>query len=638
MADPIKVFCSHTAIDKPRVEEVATKLAKNGIDPWLDKWEMFPGDDLVQGVNKGLDDCDVVLIFISKAALESGWVQAEMSTWQRWVIAGKKRMIPVLLEHDVELPALPGNHLYVHVEEFERLVAAIKQESQKPTVVQAIQERHVRLTLQSPEPGRIGVTCTVDGQPTGDENISAITAGFAYSYADWMKARLQTERTPAVAAPSNLAADLDKLGNALGEVLFPEQIDTSLQTLLDDAAAKNQPIEFSVETADSKLLSIPFEAAMLSNGRILSLEPGLRMVRRDLAATAKQTSQPGPLKILVAVGAPDEGKSDSGVLDPEAELQAILDAVGHVEKGKAFVRILEVGSLGEIRKELKRQPYHVLHLSGHGSAGTLQLETEDGDEDVVTPRDIATAIRESNHAAPLVFLAACHSGLAAGDGPTEVAGFAQQLLRKGVPQVLAMQSKVSDGYATALAGAFYRELAGTTGSAALALARARADLERNRRAAVGRGESTPPPEFATPSLFRAGVEQPLLDLVSKPVPPKEFEGTIRSGAVPMLPVGDLIGRRKELRELMWVLRDDPKSGHGRKAGAQLIGMGGVGKSSLAGRAMQRLKDDRWTVFAHSGRWELGSLAEKIGKAVKSQELIAASSDNERIDLIGRESK
>ena len=61
------------------------------------------------------------------------------------------------------------------------------------------------------------------------------------------------------------------------------------------------------------------------------------------------------------------------MLDPEAELQAILDAVGQVEKGKTFARILDVGSLDEIRKELKRQPYHVLHLSGHGSAGTLQL-------------------------------------------------------------------------------------------------------------------------------------------------------------------------------------------------------------------------------------------------------------------------
>ncbi len=266
-----------------------------------------------------------------------------------------------------------GNLLYVHLEEFDRLVAAINRESQKPSVVQAIQEHHVRLTLQSPEKGLIGVTCVIDGKPTGDEVVSAITADFAYSYADWMKARLETERTPAAATLSNLAADLGKLGKALGEVLFPEQIDTALHVLLDDASAKNQPIELSVEMADSKLLSIPFEAAMLSKGRILSLEPGLRMVRRDLNAKAEQTPQPGPLKILVAVGAPDEGKTDSGVLDPEAELQAILDAVGQVEKGKTFARILDVGSLDEIRKELKRQPYHVLHLSGHGSAGTLQL-------------------------------------------------------------------------------------------------------------------------------------------------------------------------------------------------------------------------------------------------------------------------
>ena len=346
------------------------------------------------------------------------------------------------------------------------------------------------------------------------------------------------------------------------------------------------------------------------------MQPGLRMIRRFSPAQGKQEPQPGPLKILVAVGAPDETKTQSAVLDPERELQTILDAVEQARgSGDVYVRILEVGSLGEIRKELRRQPYHAFYLSGHGGAGLIELETEDGEPDPVTAKQIADAVQDSAHPAPLIHLAACHSGLGGTDGETETAGFAQQLLERGVPLVLAMQTAVSDRYATDLAGRFYAELASTTPYAGVALARARGDLERERRAAAARGESVLPAEYATPSLFCAGEERPLLDLAAELSQPQEFKRSPVTGAVPMLRVGDLIGRREELREVMRVLTDHAKNPYGRKAGYQLLGIGGVGKSSVAGRAMQRLSDNGWRVVAYSGRWEVGSLCATIGAAL-----------------------
>ena len=42
-----KVFCSHRSVDKPRVKEIAAKLAAAGIDPWVDQWEIAPGEDKV---------------------------------------------------------------------------------------------------------------------------------------------------------------------------------------------------------------------------------------------------------------------------------------------------------------------------------------------------------------------------------------------------------------------------------------------------------------------------------------------------------------------------------------------------------------------------------------------------------------
>jgi hypothetical protein len=41
---PFHVFLSHSSADKPGVEELARWLAKEGIQAWLDKWHLIPGN------------------------------------------------------------------------------------------------------------------------------------------------------------------------------------------------------------------------------------------------------------------------------------------------------------------------------------------------------------------------------------------------------------------------------------------------------------------------------------------------------------------------------------------------------------------------------------------------------------------
>ena len=241
-------------------------------------------------------------------------------------------------------------------------------------------------------------------------------------------------------------------------------------------------------------------------------------------------------------------------------------------------------------------------MSGHGNKGVLELEDEDGNPVPVKAEQLAEKIRESGHRAPLVFLASCHSGLA--DDVT--AGFAQGLLEHGVPAVLAMQTAVSDDYATELAGKFYKDLARSEqplASRALALARQHLEAVRHKAEASG------VPEYATPSLFLRGEEESIWDrsLPLKVVaePPK----TRDSGAVPLLEIGDLIGRRSEMRRMVRVLTTE------RRAGCQVLGTGGVGKSSVAGRVMQRMVDRGWRIAAVSGAWNLGRISEAISIAL-----------------------
>ena len=63
-----KVFISHASEDKERfVMNFASKLRANGVDAWLDKWEMLPGDSLVdkifeEGIKEAAESCPVSVI------------------------------------------------------------------------------------------------------------------------------------------------------------------------------------------------------------------------------------------------------------------------------------------------------------------------------------------------------------------------------------------------------------------------------------------------------------------------------------------------------------------------------------------------------------------------------------------------
>src|SRR6185503_17532912 len=196
----------------------------------------------------------------------------------------------------------------------------------------------------------------------------------------------------------------------------------------------------------------------------------------------------------------------------------------------------------------------------------------------------------------------------------QAASLAYSLLQGGVPAVLAMQASVSDEYGSALARAFFDRLStgeGQLASRALAHARRTLELERRealvrrkaleleRRKALERGddETRTLPEYATATLFVAGIESPLVDfgLAKQPL-----QGCPRHkqlvGKVPQLSQDEMIGRRRELRQVLWVLRPSgdtegrARTLHGlhKRSALALVGIGGVGKSTIAGRAMQRL--------------------------------------------------
>ena len=96
---PFHVFLSHSSTDKPAVEELARRLAREGIQAWLDKWHLIPGDPWQPAIEKALAESETCAVFVGLGGFGS-WQNEEMRAAidQRVRDSGRRfRVIPVLL-------------------------------------------------------------------------------------------------------------------------------------------------------------------------------------------------------------------------------------------------------------------------------------------------------------------------------------------------------------------------------------------------------------------------------------------------------------------------------------------------------------------------------------------------------------
>ena len=94
-----QVFLSHDSSDKPLVEQLARRLVRSGIEPWLDKWNLIPGQPWQEAIEDALEVCVSCAVFIGSNGT-SPWQNEEMrAAIDRRVhdSRGEFRVIPVLL-------------------------------------------------------------------------------------------------------------------------------------------------------------------------------------------------------------------------------------------------------------------------------------------------------------------------------------------------------------------------------------------------------------------------------------------------------------------------------------------------------------------------------------------------------------
>ena len=125
MAEHPKVFISYSH-DSPEhkrwVLELGTKLVQNGVDVVLDQWDLGPGDDVTQFMERGIIDSDRVLVictdsYVTKANTGEGGVGYERMIVNAQLIQdlGTDKFIPVIRQASGQekTPTFLGTRVYI---------------------------------------------------------------------------------------------------------------------------------------------------------------------------------------------------------------------------------------------------------------------------------------------------------------------------------------------------------------------------------------------------------------------------------------------------------------------------------------------------------------------------------------------
>jgi hypothetical protein len=244
--------------------------------------------------------------------------------------------------------------------------------------------------------------------------------------------------------------EMQVVGKALFDALFPTPIlklwARSVGSLDDQVG-----LRLRLHIDPPELTILPWE--LLFDEGYIGLRLRFPIVRYlDLADPPKPLAIRPPVRLLVAVSQP----RDQRRLDTNVELAHIHQTLGQLD-GNIQMDVLEHATCDGLLARL-RQGYHVLHYLGHGAfngrEGYLILEDGNGGSDPASALMLGQMVADSS--LRLVVLSACETSLAG--RRSTFSGVAQQMVRGGLPAVVAMQLAIADRTAAAFSREFYGSL------------------------------------------------------------------------------------------------------------------------------------------------------------------------------------
>jgi hypothetical protein len=115
-----KIFISHSKRNHRRAEQLASLLLLNNIQVWFDDWEMLVGHNIYNQVYSGILSSDYLAVLITRASLQSRWVNEELNLARQRELETNQVVILPLLFEKVELPLHLRTKHYADFTNFEK--------------------------------------------------------------------------------------------------------------------------------------------------------------------------------------------------------------------------------------------------------------------------------------------------------------------------------------------------------------------------------------------------------------------------------------------------------------------------------------------------------------------------------------
>src|SRR5271157_902239 len=311
-----------------------------------------------------------------------------------------------------------------------------------------------------------------------------------------------------------------ELGEALFESVFDGEVRDCLMRSLDETdRQEGMGLRVRLRLETPELEDVPWEYLFdPSCNRFLAQSNRSLIVRYvELPQKICPLRIDLPLRLLVMISSP----SDYQRLDVEREKSCVESALSPLSKeGKVRVGFLERATLTGLYHRLRDagtrgEAYHVFHFIGHGGfdqragEGVLVLEDEQGRGQMIGPNRLGLLFYEHCRTMRLAVLNSCEGARNSRTDP--FAGVATNLIRQGIPAVIAMQFEISDQAAITFAGEFYTALTqGYPVDAAVAEARKAIYFMPNDI------------EWGTPVLYMRSPDGVLFSIEQTPPPPPQM--------------------------------------------------------------------------------------------------------------------
>ena len=102
----MRVFISHATEDADSAHRLARDLEGMGLGVWIAPESIRPGEAWVDAISRGLKECEVMVLLLTPAAVQSPWVNQETSAAIMLEREGRMRILPLEVKPCPEMPPL----------------------------------------------------------------------------------------------------------------------------------------------------------------------------------------------------------------------------------------------------------------------------------------------------------------------------------------------------------------------------------------------------------------------------------------------------------------------------------------------------------------------------------------------------